>query len=120
MTVYANNSDGTVFNSSTIFFTVDTLGPIITFVDPTPTNNSYVNANTTFINITTSEIPDFIRLEFNGTNYTMTNSSATRLVWFRNQTGLTYGNYTYRVYANDSLGNMNVSLTKWMFINVTS
>ncbi len=119
LTVYANRTTGTIFNSSTVYFTTDTIGPTITFVAPTA-NRTYVNANTTFINVTLSEAPSFIRLEFNGTNYTMTNSSATNLVWYRNQTNLTYGNYTFKVYANDTVGNMNVSSTEWVFINVTS
>ncbi|MBI4174254.1 MAG: hypothetical protein HY517_01305, partial [Candidatus Aenigmarchaeota archaeon] len=84
--VYANNTAGTTFNFSEIFFTVDTLGPQITYVSPTPGNNSVVNASYLFVNLTLNELADVVRLELNGTNYTMTNFSVARTAWFRNHT----------------------------------
>lgn len=128
ITVYANNSAGTVFNSSVRYFTLDTALPNVTFVAPTPSDGAVLNVNHTFINLTVNEAVNFIRLEFNGTNYTMTNGTQDTfsLSWFRNQTntttqaGLTLGNYTYKIYANDTAGNMGVSSSRSLRINVTS
>ncbi len=115
--VFANNSVGNIFSSSIVFFTVDTLGPNITFVSPTPGNGSTFNGTYVFINITLDETPDFIRLEFNGTNYTMTNLTATRLTWFRNQTGLNSSTYIYSVHANDTYGNMIATSRRTVVVN---
>lgn len=119
-TVYANNSAGVIFNSSTVEFTVDTYGPNITFVDPTPSSGTTTNLNHTFINVTLNEAGSAANLEFNGTNYSMTNTTSARLAWFRNQTNLANGNYTYKVYANDTFGNTNVSSSRTIRINATS
>ena len=119
MTVYANNTNGTIFNSSTVYFTLDTVLPNITFVAPTPANGSTVAVNHTFINITVNEAVNFVRLEFNSTNYTMSNGTQATfsLAWFLNQSITSSGNFTFKVYANDTSGNMAVSDAR--IINVT-
>lgn len=119
ITVYANNTAGNLFNSSQVSFTVDTNSPNITYVAPTPANGSTVAVNHTFINITINEAVNFVRLEFNGTNFTMTNGTQDTfsLAWFRNHSITSSGNYTFKVYANDTSGNMGVSSART--INVT-
>ena len=119
ITLYANNSNGTVFNSSLVSFTADTVLPNVTFVSPTPANGSTVAVNYTFINVTVNEAINFIRLEFNGTNFTMSNGTPDTfsLAWFRNHTGIVSGNQSFKVYANDTSGNMGVSSVRT--INVT-
>jgi len=76
----------------------------VTLVSPTPSNgntttNNWVYVNASLANGNATEA----KLEFNGTNYTMTNASATPSNnWYYNITNLTNGNYSYKVYANDS------------------
>jgi hypothetical protein len=92
----------------------------VTFVSPTPDNGAtlnqswvYVNASLVNGNATTA------KLEFNGTNYTMTNASATPSNrWYYNKTDLPSGTYTYKVYANDSGTNVfDVSETRTVTLN---
>jgi len=92
----------------------DVAPPNITFVPPTDCNVTITTQNWTFINVSLSENPDWIRLEWNGTNETM-NGGGTN--WYKNMTNLANGNYTFKVYANDSSGNMGVSQTCWVNIN---
>ena len=116
--VFTNNSLGTIFSTAPLYFSVDSLGPNITFVSPTPGNGSTVNASYVHVNVTLDEVPDFIRFEFNGTNYTMTNLSSTRLTWFRNQTGLNSSTYVFRVFANDTFnGNMSSTSRRTIVLN---
>ncbi|MFH0829920.1 MAG: DNRLRE domain-containing protein [Candidatus Aenigmatarchaeota archaeon] len=76
----------------------------IGFVSPTPDSGSTVNQTWVYVNVTLSNgNATAAKLEFNGTNYTMSNASATPGVrWFYNKTNMANGNYTYRVYANDT------------------
>jgi len=87
----------------------DTTPPIITFIPPTdPGDTTFITRNWTFINISLSE-PSFSWLEWNSINESMSGSDT---YWYINKTGLDNGVYTYRVWANDSAGNVNVSETR--------
>ncbi|MEM7819640.1 MAG: hypothetical protein QXD48_02315 [Candidatus Aenigmatarchaeota archaeon] len=99
--------------SASVNFSIDSIPPEIIFVAPTP-NNETIDVNNTYINVTLSEIPDWIQLEWNGTNETM---DGNEFNWYKNKTNLVNGNYTFKVYANDSVGNMNVSEIRWVYIN---
>jgi parallel beta-helix repeat protein len=80
--------------------------PTITFVSPTPSNNSVINVSYVYINITASEPLNTAILNWNGVNETMQGSGTN---WHLNKTGLADGSYTFKVYGNDTAGNMNVS-----------
>ncbi len=87
----------------------DTTPPIITFTPPTdPDGTTLTTRNWTFINVSLSE-PGFSWLEWSGINESMSGSGT---LWYINKTGLDNGVYTYRVWANDSVGNVNVSETR--------
>lgn len=88
--------------------------PIISFVSPTPGNNSSLNQNWVYVNITSDETLNIALLEWNGTNETMLGSGTT---WYKNKTNLAEGVYTYKVWANDSAGNFNVSETRYVMID---
>jgi hypothetical protein len=110
MVVYAiDSTNSSDTDSKTIYFTVDTTPPTINFVPPTDSNDSTITRNYTFVNITLSEAASWIMLEWNGANETMYGSN---LIYYKNKTNLANGTYNYRVYANDSAGNMNVSEIK--------
>ena len=116
---------GVVVNDGTA--TVDATPPEIQFVEPpTPINNTEVNVN--YVNVTVNvtdnfEIIDTVALLWwGGINETMTN------IWFAgnvaqfnfNKTGLTDGTYSYKVYANDTAGNMGVSETRVVIVNIST
>ncbi|MBI4174390.1 MAG: PGF-pre-PGF domain-containing protein, partial [Candidatus Aenigmarchaeota archaeon] len=113
ITIFTNNSNGDT-NSTQIFFTIDTLSPAVNFSAATP-NNETLNTNDVIINITLSEPASSVLLEWNGTNITMTGSLSRNQSFF----DLADGNYSFRVYANDTHGNGNFTPFRWAFVNAT-
>jgi len=112
----------TVKGEDTITVVQDITPPEINFVEPpTPPNNSEVTAN--YVNITV-EVSDesgvsVVLLNWNGVNETMSNETKQITmymtadgIWSVNKTNLTAGNYTYKVYANDTFDNWGVSETR--------
>ena len=107
------NNTGTVIddtsNSAQFYPTVDILAaltPTITFIDPTPANNSTLSVSYTTINITSNVNLTNAILELNFQNTTITNYSMTKFnstTFNYTLTGLTNNNYTYQVYGNDSV-----------------
>jgi len=113
--IYANDSAGNMNSSQVVYFTVDTVKPAITFVSPTDANGTMLTTrNYTFINVTLSE-SGAAWLDWNGTNQSMSGSGSS---WYKNMTDLANSTYSYRVYANDSVGNLNVSEIRTISINV--
>ena len=110
---WANDSAGNVNTTtfSTLSWTCDIDSPSITFVSPTPGNNTIINVNYVYVNITADENLDTAILEWNGTNESM---SGTGTNWYKNKTSLADSLYIYRVYGNDSAGNWNVSETRYV------
>ncbi|MEM4214814.1 MAG: hypothetical protein QW484_00390 [Candidatus Pacearchaeota archaeon] len=92
----------------------DIVGPNITFISPTPPNGS--SQNESWVTINASVIDDMsvhsCILDWNGTNESMKAETGSGVTCWINKTNLAPGNYTYRVYANDSYGNWNVSETR--------
>ncbi|MCD6434439.1 MAG: PKD domain-containing protein, partial [Candidatus Diapherotrites archaeon] len=111
VTLTVTDNDGAT-DSTTKEITVqsapDTTPPIIIFVPPTPANNSAVNMGWVFINVTINENGTAI-LNWNGTNETMLGSG---MNFYKNVTDLSDGTYFYKVYANDTANNWNVSETR--------
>ncbi|MBI2971699.1 MAG: S8 family serine peptidase [Candidatus Aenigmarchaeota archaeon] len=110
ITVSVNDTKGSV-NWTQLFFTVDGILPFITFESPTPnatTNASTVrqNAKTVLINISGNENLDTVTLEWNGANESMAGNYTS---WSKNKSIATPGSYTFKVWANDTAGNRNVS-----------
>ncbi|MFH0737175.1 MAG: right-handed parallel beta-helix repeat-containing protein, partial [Candidatus Micrarchaeota archaeon] len=91
--------------------------PNLIFADPTPGNATAWARNWAFINITSDRTLHAALLEWNGTNESMGNSSATN--WFKNKTGIVDGVYTYKVYGNNSVGNWGISETRTITIDTT-
>ncbi len=80
------------------------------------TTNSYVNVTATLDANGTAKY-----LNWNGVNNTMTpnTSQPAGTVFFTNMTRLLSGNYSFKVYANDSNGVSNVSETRIITVNRT-
>ncbi len=99
-------------------FAVDTTMPVINYIEPTPANGTEIGVN--YINVTVSvtdsgNISEVI-LNWNGKNSTMVNIAP--MTWSLLMTDLLNGEYTYKVYANDTNGNMGVSETRVVYITV--
>ncbi len=93
--------------SETRAITVDTTAPVIATASPTPGNNSYKNSNSTTINVTITEAVgvDACTLEFDGTNYSMTEVVGTTTLCYATKANLTEGIHNFTVFANDTVGN---------------
>ncbi|MBI2135843.1 hypothetical protein HYU06_02115, partial [Candidatus Woesearchaeota archaeon] len=98
---------------------IDDVSPTLSYVDPSPINNNETLVNFTLINISASEELSVALLEWNGTtNYTMTNGSGTRTHFYYNVTNLNDGNYTYKIFGNDTVNNFGVSATRTIQIHL--
>ncbi|MBU4300638.1 LamG domain-containing protein [archaeon] len=113
ITISANDSSGNI-NTTLKQFTIDSAAPVINFTNPTP-NNEILNQNWAFINATSDETLIGVVLEWDGINETMQGSG---INFYKNKTWLS-GNYTFKVYGTDTLGNINVSETRWVYANST-
>ncbi|GEM_PF-1585395 len=97
-----------------ILFERDTTPPVITFVNPTPANNSVINKNYVFVNITSNEPLSNALLNWNGANITMNGQDRN---WYYNVAGLSDGTYKFKVYGKDLAGNWNVTETRVVTIS---
>lgn len=95
--------------------------PTINFIPPTPPNNGEITEDYIIINASVScgtgcNVSN-VWLNWNGTNYTMFAMAAG--IYMFNVTDLTNGIYSYRVYANDTDGNLGTSETRSVTVNKT-
>ncbi|GEM_PF-1734714 len=97
-----------------VSFTVDSAVKIM-LSSPTPNNELFYFSNTVTINVS-SENLDTLILQWDGLNETITGNLSTRIIIKDN---LEDGNYTFKLFANDTSGNINISETRWVFINAT-
>ena len=111
-TIYANTTTGKR-NVTSRNVRIDLTGPNVTFVAPTPLNQTYNTTNIIVVNITLDENASVAILEFSGVNQTM---NGTGMNWSATAE-VSDGNYTFRVYANDTLGNLALSSTRFVAVN---
>lgn len=111
VTLDVNDSDGYSVTQNWNITLRDLTNPSVTSLTETPTDPAQyiVNQNYSF-NATVTDLMGVGRvlLEFNGTNYTATNSAGVYNVTLKN---LSYGTYNYKWIANDTSGNMNATET---------
>jgi len=81
----------------------DTTPPVVTFVPPTPANNTTLRTNQITVNVTSNEVLSRAILDWSGVNYTMEGSSTSWHITITSPNGV----YHYRVYATDLAGNTN-------------
>ena len=96
----------------------DTEGPVIEFIEPTPPDGANLTVN--YVNVTV-RVKDpsgvsIVILNWNGENETM--YAIAPEIYSVNKTGLTRGTYTFKVYANDTLNNWNVSETRTVSVSI--
>ncbi len=109
--VYCNNTAGNMANSSTIYFTIDTIPPAITLVYPTP--NGDIRDPVVQINITSTKTLSNALLEWGGSNESLFFFGAN---WYTVKSAQPKTNYTFRVYGKDMAGNWNVTETRWVYL----
>jgi len=90
---------------------IDNTSPVINSVSdyPDPVQN---RQNITFVaNVTDDFRVSVVKLEINGTNYTMIQNTSTTWYYVYNTSGLSLGTYNYTIYANDTSGNNATPMT---------
>jgi len=120
MTELSFNSLGGLNNVTEAYtFVVDNDAPLLSFVLPTPENETIVWTSNRTIYVSSNEAlaDNQVWLEIDGSNETMTKINSTNYYYDFN---LSDGNYTYKVYANDAYGNLGVSETRTMTIDTTT
>ncbi len=97
----------------------DPFPPVLTFVPPTPVNNTFTNRNYVEINITSNEPLQTALLNWDGVNETMTDRSVswTDDNWNITKTNLNDRVYIYRVYGQDIVGNWNVTEIRVLIVD---
>jgi hypothetical protein len=108
-----NASDGVNYSSwenpPSKKINIDNCEPIITYVNPTPNDGNRNINNWVYVNVTVNDTQSNIsscKLELNGFNESMNISGSGKFVsCYTNKTTEDCQNYTYKVYANDILGN---------------
>jgi len=97
---------------------IDTTSPSsFNYVSPTEADNADKSQNYYYVNVTFTEAnPDSCLLDDGSTNTTMARSGTNCYV---NMTGQSDGTYTYRVYANDTAGNLGVSSDRSLTLDTT-
>ena len=111
LSLFANDTLNQL-NKTKVMFSVDAFGPDITFVAPTPNNETYNTTNIVRINITLSENGTAV-LEFGGANESMSGLGTSYYVTKE----VSDGNYSFRVYANDTSSNPSVSIWKYVTVH---
>jgi len=108
------------YGENTTNLTVDTTPPDLWFTFP-PSNQSTTSNNWIFINVSANENLSTCLLNwiYNNTNITMTKDAGNRYC-YANITGLSSASYYFRVYGNDTAGNMNVTEDREVTIDITA
>jgi hypothetical protein len=98
--------------------TEDISPPAIDFIAPTPADGSTVTVNyvNVTVNVTDESGISTVLLNWNGINETMNRTADN--IWSVDKTGLSNGDYTFKVYANDTVGNMGLTATRVVTVNV--
>lgn len=123
--VFANDSANNTGATGERTFYVDTTAPIVTFVLPTPTDGLLAAKNYVYVNITvvdTLSAVDSCRVQFNGTNLTMTKvGTGLSVTCFLNVTDLNETTHNFKAFANDSGNNFgNTTLYTYTYLNDTT
>jgi len=121
-TVKCSDSANNTHQPSVRIFNVDRGEPAIAFVSPTDDDGVNVGRNWTYVNVTVvNGATDIVAclLEWNGVNESMTKEGSGSSVFCYKNKSDAEGTYSYKVYANDSAGNWNVSETRSITFDVT-
>jgi hypothetical protein len=113
LSVWCNNSAGTLSSTATGLFTIDLTKPTITVTSPA--NTTY--GTTVVFNATTDETVASCTYSLDGaTNTTMSGSTT---VWSKSNTSMTNGAHNVNFYCNDLAGNINSTATTYFTVDAT-
>ncbi len=109
----ANDTSGNT-NQTELHITIDRTAPAITFLTPTP-NNEMLEWDGCWVNVSVTESVGISTclLDWNGTNQTMGDMGGGN---YRVSKTVPDGNYTFRIYCNDTAGNLGASTARWVYI----
>jgi len=116
-TVKCSDIFGQATTSTTYFKINDTVAPTVSFINPTPSDDDYVNTNNISLNLSVSETlgsPKVVQL--NDTNYTLLGSPDNYYYTF---TLLTGTEYTFIAHVNDTKGNFYSTPLRTFKIDIT-
>jgi hypothetical protein len=124
--------DGTYYYNVTVYdiadnynstetrnLTLNNVPPVVSFIPPTPANNSILTTNYTTINVSVSNnvSVDTCILDWNGANETMTMvGNGSNVTCYIDKLNLPPGIYVYKVYANDTSSLFKESETRVLYI----
>ena len=110
--------DDIPYNVENGTFTVEEQ-PVIEFIPPTPANDSEITVNyvNVTVNVTDPSDVSIVLLNWDGANRTM--HTIDNNTWSNITTNLANGEYTYKVYANDTHDNWGISDTRVVTVNIT-
>lgn len=116
--IFMNETSSNLLNFATISAQApDTSAPTIQYQNPTPVNDSAQASNNVTINMTVTDASgiDTVIVELDGVNVTATSPSPNDYnVTF---TGIAQGNHTFRTYANDTFGNLAVTVSRIFLVD---
>ncbi|MBI2584176.1 MAG: LamG domain-containing protein [Candidatus Aenigmarchaeota archaeon] len=120
--IYANDTNGFNGTNSTRFNVTVVPYVNVTFISPTPVNNSNMTElDILFINTSAfGEVNniDVCLLEFDSVNESMTKNASGRSAYCdKAKRSLSLGQHSYKVYANDTNNNWNVTETRNISVN---
>jgi len=105
---YAQDAAGNVNSTEQRTLTVDTTKPNLWFTSPS-SNQSATGNSWIFVNVSGNETLSWCTLNWYNGSWQNVSMTATGFYCYANMTGLMVGSYYFRVYGNDSAGNMNVT-----------
>ncbi len=93
----------------------------ISFVPPTPANNSVQNTNSVYVNITSTEALSSALLNWgNSSGYTNVTMSGSGTNWYKNMTSLADGDYNFSVWAQNISGTWVQTEVRILSIDATA
>ena len=120
LNIYANDSAGNLNDSESVTFFVDSVSPLIDYVEPSTNSSSlsrdYIEVNVTASDLNLSNIT--IRLYNSTDEINSTNSTSSPL--YVNFSGLSDGTYYFNATAMDNLSNSNSTLTRTVILDNTA
>ena len=114
LSLFANDTLNQL-STAQVYFSVDAAGPNVTFVAPTPNNETFNGTDIVTINITLDENASSAVLEIDSLNQSMSGEVKN---WFLTK-DLGQGKHTFRIHVNDTLNNSAISITRFVLINTT-
>ncbi len=97
----------------------DTVPPYLSFASPTLPNQTTTGNNWIYINVTSNETLNACLLDWYNGSWNNLSMTVSGTYCYKNITSIADYNYYFRVYGNDSAGNMNVTEDRQITLDTT-